>query len=236
MNKKLIALLLAGVLAVAGVAAVVVYAQGAEERAFGDAEMVPVLIVTEPVSAGATTEELAAKVRTAQVPRAVLAEGALSDLASLGGEVTNAALMPGEQVLASRLGEQMKPVDDTAVPEGMQTMDVILEAPRVPAGTKAGDMVGVVASYANATGDPGQTRMTLSKVRVVAVKDELGGASAADSAGQVASAVRVTLALTTHQVEKIANAAEFGKVWLSAQSDTTDTSGSKKTDSKDVLG
>ncbi len=233
MNKKLLALVMAGVLTVAGVAAVVSYARGADARAFGDAELVPVLVVSQPVPAGSSASRLVGSVETEQVPRGVRVEGAVTDLASLGGEVTNAALVPGEQLLAKRFGTAVKKVDASALPAGMQSMDLILTAPRVPAGTKPGDTVGVFASYPATDGGSGTTRMTLSRVRIVAVKKNAAGDAGAEA---TAAGIRVTLAVTTRQAEKVANAAEFGKIWLTSQNAKADVKGSQKTDAKVVLG
>lgn len=234
MNKKLVALLLAGVLAFAGVAAVVVYAQGAEQRAYGEAELTSVLVVTQEVPAGSPATDLTDSVAMTQVPQSVVAEGAVSDLTALGSEVTNAALVPGEQVVAARFGTQAKKADPAAVPKGMQTIDLILSAPRVPEATAPGDVVGVLASYPASDGGPGQSRMVLSKVRIVGVAADV--AATVDPALPGATGVRVTFAVTTRQAETVANAAEFGTLWLTAQDEDTDTSGSRKTNAEGVLG
>jgi pilus assembly protein CpaB len=232
MNKKLAALLMAGLLTVVGVGAVVKYAQGAEDRAFDNAALVSVLVVTQPVPAGSPAERLVGSVETKQVPKTVLAEGAVTDLASLGAEVTNAALVPGEQVLAARFGEVVKKVDTSELPAGLQQMDLILNAPRVPEGTKAGDTVGVVASYASTDGGPGVTRMILNQVRVMSLKQNAVGEAGSEA---TAEGIKITFALTTNQAERVTNAAEFGKVWLTSQNTKTDVGGSKKVDAKAVL-
>lgn len=227
MNKKLIALLLAGILALGGVASVVMYARGADARAFGSAELVSVLVVSQPVPAGSPADRLAGSLETKQLPKSVVPAGVVTDLASLGQEVTNAALVPGEALLAARFGAPEKSADATELPEGMQRLDLVLAAPRVPSGLEVGDTVGVLASFAQQNKDgtvSNLTQLALSKVRVI---DMETGVSGGQGEMQVADGTRVTLAVDTAQAEKIANVAEFGKIWLTAQNDQTITTSSK---------
>lgn len=227
MNKKLLALLLAGVLALGGVASTVVYARGADARAYGDAELVPVLVVSQPVPAGSPADRLVGSVETKRLPKSVVPDGSVADLASLGQEATNTALVPGETLLKSRFGDKAKKVSTTDLPEGMQRLDLLLAAPRVPSGLEAGDIVGVLASY-TVTGKSGTTtnvtKLALSKVRVIALDAGVAGDQGAE---QLAEGVQITLAVSSSQAEKIANVAEFGKVWLTAQNDKTITEPTK---------
>ncbi|MGJ9421287.1 Flp pilus assembly protein CpaB [Aeromicrobium sp. CF3.5] len=222
MNKKLLALLLAGVLALGGVVATVMYARAADARAFGNAELVPVLVVTQQVPAGSPADRLAGSLETKRVPKALVPDGVVTDLAALGQEVTNAVLVPGETLLGARFGEAKKAVDKTDLPEGMQRLDLLLEAPRVPSGLKAGDLVGVLASYAgeNAGGsDANSTKLVLSKVRVIGLEDGVAGGQGEAAVG---AGTKITLAVNTAQAEQIANVAEFGTIWLTGQNDETD--------------
>lgn len=97
----------------------------------------------------------------------------------------------------------------------------------MPSGLEAGDIVGVLTSF-TVTGRNGQpsnrTRLALSKVRVI---DLDSGVTAGAGEGAVTGGVQLTLAVTSAQAEKIANAAEFGKIWLTAQNDKTVTRPSK---------
>jgi len=227
MNKKLIALLLAGVLALGGVVSAVMYAQAADARAYGDAELVPVLVVSQPVPEGSPADRLAGSIETKQLPKTVVPAGAVADLASLGQEATNVALVPGEMLLESRFGATSKQASKTDLPDGMQRLDLVLAAPRVPSGLEAGDIVGVLASY-TLTDSSGRTsnvtKLALSKIRVIALES---GVTGGQGENQVTDGVQITFAVTTAQAEKIANVAEFGKIWLTAQNDKTITTSSK---------
>jgi pilus assembly protein CpaB len=232
MNKKLTALALAGVLALGGVVSVVMYARGADARAYGDAELVSVIVVDQSVPAGSPANRLAGSLTTKKMPRAFVPDGVVTDLAALGDEVTNASLVPGEPLLRSRFGVAEKSVSKTDVPAGMQRLDLLLDAPRVPGGLKAGDVVGVLASYSTPGKDgvpKNTTELILSGVRVIGLEDDVSG-GAGDAA--VAAGRQVALAVTTAQAEKIANVAEFGKIWLTAQTDDdSDASGTATTTS-----
>lgn len=226
MNKKLLALLLAGFLALGGVASSVMYARAADARAYGDAELVPVLVVSQLVPEGSPADRLGGSVQTKRLPKTVVPAGSVSDLASLGQEVTNAALVPGETLLKSRFGVEAS-ASATDLPDGMQRMDLVLESPRVPSGLEAGDIVGVLASYTvtdNSGATSNVTKLALSKIRVIALES---GVTGGQGENQVTEGLQITFAVTTAQAEKIANVAEFGKIWLTAQNDKTITKSSK---------
>lgn len=227
MNKKLIALVLAGTLALGGVAFSVMYARAADTRAYGDAELVPVLVVSQPVPAGSPADRLVGSVETKRLPKAVVPEGSVSDLASLGQEITNVDLVAGETLLETRFGVKAAAADSTTLPEGMQRLDIVLASPRVPSGLEAGDIIGVLASFAVTKEDgtiSNVTELALSKVRVIALESGVAGVQG-DT--QVTDGVRITFAVTAAQAETIANVAEFGKIWLTAQNDKTITTSSK---------
>ena len=94
MKRKVLALLSAGVLAVAGVFALVNYANGANERAFDGARLVDVLVVKNEIPTDTPADRLAGNVKTVQVPTTVRAKGALTSLDEVKGLSTNTALKP----------------------------------------------------------------------------------------------------------------------------------------------
>ncbi|ALX04038.1 Flp pilus assembly protein CpaB [Aeromicrobium erythreum] len=222
MNKQRLAIGAAVLLAVLGFAALVVYAQGADDRAFEGTERTTVLRVTREVATKTPASELAKSVETVDLPKAAVVPGALTDLSDVEGEVTQGVLVPGDQLTAAKFASPDDVKGETSVPKGMQELAVQLESQRIVGGALApGDLVGVMASY------EGRTAVAVNRVRVLAVAAGVGDA-------QVASNATVTVAVRTLDAEKIVNAMEFGKVWLTKQTTDTDTGGGRTIDSQVV--
>ncbi len=233
MRKKLLALTSAAVLAVVGVVSLVSYAQGADERAFADAKMVEVLVVKTAIPVDTPASRITSAVETKKIPMAVRADGALANLDKVKSLATNVELQPGEQVLASRFGALTGKGKTTLLPVGMQEVSVALSAPRMPTGSvKPGDRVGLMASYAKKDNDGGYTNVVKNNLLVTRVSTSVLSKVGAEEAGVP---VLVTFAVRPLDAEKIINAAEFGKVWLTLQNSQTDTAGSKMIESKDVI-
>ncbi|MDR7086072.1 pilus assembly protein CpaB [Aeromicrobium panaciterrae] len=234
MKKKLVAIVSAAVLAIMGIIALVNYANGADERAFDGAQLVEVLVVKDEIPAETPASRITTAVELKKVPVSVRAEGALTSLDSVRSLSTNVSLKPGEQLLKARFGALTgKDGKSSSLPAGMQEVSISLSAPRMPTGTiKAGDRVGLVVSYAKQGNDGGYTNVIKNNLLVTRVSQSALGKVGADEAGVPSL---VTFAVDPLDAERIVNAAEFGKVWLTLQNSQTDTSGSKMIESKDVV-
>jgi len=228
MKKKIVALVVAAVLAMLGVVVMIGWASAANDRAFEGAELVSVVRVTERVAAGADAADIASKVEIAELPKTAVPAGAVRAVADIAGLSSNAQLEPGEVLLESRL---TKPGQATAaegdVPKGMQEVTVPLTTERVVGGEiKKGDTVGVIGSIPAEGAAPNTSRMIAARVLVTKVQ-----AGVADDA---TGGSLVTLAVSTSDAEKIVFSMEFGKVWLTLQPSDVETGGSSTVTKKDV--
>ena len=232
MKKQAVAALVAVLLAAVGVLALVNYANGANDRAFEGAKLVEVLRVKTLIPANTPVERMRASVELVKVPASAKVDGALTSLDSVESKSTNAPLNKGEQVLASRFGGATSTkASSAALPKGLQELTIAVAAPRLATGKlKPGDRVGVMTSYTDSEGKgaAGYTNMVAGRVLVTRVSNSLGS-----DEGVVSSLV--TLAVNTITAEKIVNASEFGKVWLTLQGDDADISGRKMVSGWDVL-
>ena len=104
MKKRVIAAVTAAVLAMLGVVVLVIWAQGADERAYAGAERKAVLQVTDAVAAGKKVSEVESSFEQAKLPADAIPDGAVTDLAGVAGLTTLTDLQPGEVLLESRLG------------------------------------------------------------------------------------------------------------------------------------
>lgn len=124
MNRKLIGIGSAIVLAVVGTVGLVGYVSNAEDRALEGEELVEVYVVVRTIPAGTDGDEVEAFVAVEQIPVKVQALGAVSSLASLGGRVASIDLLPGEQLVAGRFVNRSD-LTDRAV--GVQVPDDLVE-------------------------------------------------------------------------------------------------------------
>lgn len=222
MNKRIIAVAGAAVLALIGIVMLISYASNANDRAFNGAELATVLQVTSAVPADTKAEDLAGSVKSVKLPKTAIAQGAISNLSDVTGLLTTTALEPGEQVLLARFsqngaGKAGAAESKTGVPTGFQEVTVQLDAARAVGGDlKAGNLVGVIASYAT-TDTGGFTQLAKNFIKVTRVSG--GSAASGDAGGQQL----ITLAVKTRDAGRIINAAEFGKLWLTLQNKDTET-------------
>lgn len=223
MNKRIVAVIGAAVLALVGVVTLAAYAQNADDRAFNGAQLASVLQVTRSIPSDSSAADVASSVKSVKLPRKAIADGAISDLSDVAGLRTTVQLEPGELLLASRFAkggsDSATGGSPSAVPKGYQEVTVQLPLAEAGGGVlKAGDLVGVVASYPT-TDTGGFTQLAKNFVRVTRVV----GATASSDGKDIGAQQLITLAVLTRDAGRIINAAEFGKLWLTEQNKDTAT-------------
>lgn len=244
MRSRFIRLAASLALAAFGTIVLVGYVQSAHDEAAAEDPVTSVLVVTKLISRGTAAEDLAGSVQTKELPADAIVEGAVTDLASLEGEVAATDLHPGEQLLASRF-QTVEELGREGVPPGLLEVTVRLAPERALGGTvQPGDTVAVLSSFepfaadeggeaAGGSKTPNTSHVILHKVLVTAVQssesfetpdpaaaeDEQTGPDPAPKAELL-----VTLALDAESVQRVVFTAEFGLLWLSAEpADAPDT-------------
>lgn len=233
MNKRVIAAVSAGVLALLGVLVLVIWAQGANDRAFDGAKLVSVVRLTEDTAANTSSVALADQTEVVKLPDEAVPYGAVTDLSQVKGLSTNAAVQKGELLLKSRMAAPgSKSKSNGLVPKGFQEVTIDLNAERSVGGVvKAGDKVGMVITAESKDGKVQGTKSILNQVLVTKVQTSL----AAGEEGNVTGTM-VTLALKTHDVERVVHGQKWATVWLTLQNEDTDLSGSKMTGATQMFG
>jgi pilus assembly protein CpaB len=222
MNRRLIGIVAAVALTLVGTLLLVVYVQGAEDRALAGERTVNVLVVAEAIDKGTPAAALTGKVKVEQVPAKAQADGAVLELSSLRGLVASTDLVPGEQVIRGRF---VKP--DVAAQAGIDTSKLLklsaaLDPERVVGGVvRPGDTVAVLITT---TDDPKQTHAVLHQIPVVGVQGApaVAGEEGDGSRGEPPTTsfsgsgdqILVTLAFETAQAERFVWGLEHGAVWL----------------------
>ena len=225
MKTRLLGGIVALVLAVVGTLLLISYVQGSEARAQADLQPIDVLVVEKQIAQGSTLDQIKSSVKLTSLPSASVPNGALKSLDGLDGKVASADLVPGEPLLGVRLVDptSLAAPGSVPVPAGMQEISVQLDAQRVVGGRiAAGDTVGVVALFGS--DDGGTAQQIFHKVLVTSVQRAVGQSSGStQSSSEQANTqlptgqLLVTFARTDTDAQKIAFAAEFGKLWLTKE-------------------
>ncbi|WP_427172021.1 Flp pilus assembly protein CpaB [Arthrobacter sp. 92] len=240
MKSRLLGGIAALLLAITGAVLLVVYVQGADNRAVQGLEPVNVLVVKEAIPAGTKAEDLGNKVRLEAMPQSAVPAGALDHLSDQNGKVTSVSLQPGEQLLAARLVDPRELSPGTVpVPAGLGEVTFLLTPERILGGRlQAGDKVTVYTSFKSdesaAAGAKQSTGLLFHDVLVTAVQKaapETQKTSSGNSSSTTDNAVAmpngsafITVARTDAEAAKMVFGAEFGTLWLSKQTDTTSKS------------
>lgn len=225
MKRRLIAVVVAVVLAGVGGMLVLSYVSAADRRAMAGLEAVSVLVATKPIPEGTTAEALPQLVAPKLVPSMAVVPGTVATVEELAGRVATVPLQPGQQVLASQFADPatLEEPGTVKVPDGMQQVSIILEPQRVVGGTVTpGATVGLYVTMSVAEGRETQTGLVLQKVLVTQVQGGVVPPPAAEGeaaapAASPGGSVLVTMAATPANVQKIVYAAENAKIWLSLQ-------------------
>ncbi|RAX47016.1 Flp pilus assembly protein CpaB [Arthrobacter sp. AQ5-06] len=197
-----------------------------------------VLVVQKAIPAGTPVSGFTDSVAKKPIQNSTLTEGTVTNLADLGSKVTAVALVPGEQLLSSRMvdADSFLGPSRVAVPDGMQEISIKLPIERVAGGKiNAGDAVGVFISLQEGSGDTAAkseaTQLTFHKVLVTAAQFSNGTAAQPDAAQQGQSqgslnssnnnqsdgTYLITVARNSVDAERLVYAIEFGKIYLSKE-------------------
>jgi len=225
MGRRVLAVLAAVVVALIGVVAVVLYANGADARAVAGQQPKTVFVAQQLVPAGTSAADAVAKglMAPTQIAAKGVPAGALSTVDDLTGKlVALTDIAPGEFVVAGRFG--ITPVGQKViqVPDGQVAISLTLSDPaRVGAFVTPGSHIVIYDTYAAAASagpsDPKaaaggkQTRVLLDDVLVIA----MGSATLtppANGAAQVVGAL-VTVALPPATAAKLVHGIQTGTLY-----------------------
>jgi pilus assembly protein CpaB len=227
MQSRVLAILIAVVLALVATVALVVYVNGADRRAIAEQEPVTVWVAIKPITAGtsgvnAKNNELIDQV---EVPRRSAVKGAVVALSQIQNKRAQVDIVPGEQLLQSRwvnseevTGRRLLPI-----PEDHQALSIGLDLTRQVAGfVTPGDNVSMVLSMKRPGpgGDVDRSQFLLQNIQVLAVgSTALSNASSQGGGGRVnqkgsQNLTAVTLSIPEDKVVRVVYAAEHGSIYL----------------------
>lgn len=172
MDRRRLLVVGAAVVAVLGVALVLVYARGADQRAQEKYDGVDVLVATQPIGAGESvaTAKAAGKIGTETVARADVLDDAQTSYSGIEDQVALVTIYPGEQLITDKLGSSADAAATLPIPAGKMAVSVNLtDAARVSGFLEPGSQVSVFLNGTDSgTGQP-FTRLLLPRVTVLGV-------------------------------------------------------------------
>jgi pilus assembly protein CpaB len=230
------AVMAAVVVGLIGVAAVLIYANGADSRAVADQRPQTVFIAKELIVSGTTAAD--AVVKGLMVPTPIAAKGvpigALSKVDDATAKlVALTDIAPGEFVVASRFGTTPLGQRAIQVPPGQVAISVALSDPaRVGAFVTPGSHIVIYDTFTPGGGTTGaaaatkQTRVLLGDVLVIAVgSTSLTPVAEADSGAQAQAApgALVTVALPPNTAAKLVHGIQTGTLYAALRGSDTKT-------------
>lgn len=226
MDRRKLLLVVAAVIAVLGAGMVFLYVQGADNRATEKFDGVDVLVATAPIAVGESIEQAqqAGKIGPAKVARASLVEGSMQDTSTLAGMSANTAIMPNEQIVASKFSAGVVAAASALqIPDGMMATSVQLsDTARVAGFVNPGSKI---ALFMNGTDPEGTfTRLVMPEVTVLGVGSTTPVATTTTSEDGGTTTEQLprtlmTLAVTQEDAERIAWSAANGEVWFALRTD-----------------
>jgi pilus assembly protein CpaB len=237
-NRRILGLVGALLLAAIGTVMIASYVHGADARALDGQKTVKVYVVKQLVAPGTASEQLGARVALQTVVQRDAAVGAVTNLTTLKGRVTGSALVPGTQLLSGQFVDASTyraSGSGVNVPPGMMQTTIKLDPERALGGLLTpGAHVAVVASFDDKSSWPAASSgILLQNVLVTNVQLNQGSdakafnskpdTSPTNGSAQPGNApngqLLVTLAIDAPSLERLVFAAERGTLWLSVEPD-----------------
>lgn len=234
MNRRVISVLAALVLAVLGTAAIMVYVRSADARAVEGKQVRTVLVAEKQIPAGTSGRALRddGYVREVRMPAETLPADALQQVsADLDALVTTAPVQRGQLVLRAMFGTAVKNGTGLVIPEGQMAVTArVKSAVFGPASVKPGIRVAIFYTYTPVDGanrdvvsgaglEKGReinsvTRLLMTNVEVISVGPASGidGATAGTDgrSGGASDELSVTFGLNQVNAERLAHAVALG--------------------------
>jgi pilus assembly protein CpaB len=228
MNRRLVTILLAVVLALGGATGVLYYVKGADDRAIAGRQAANVLVAAKAIPAGTAVAQLQSGgfVRADRMPADTIPSDTVGSVQELTGDgVVKTGILAGELIRRSLLGAKGG-AGTLAVPSGKVAVTVSLgDAQRVAGYVQPGTKV-IVFYYGPELDAKGQHKGDTSRARTLLINVEVLAAGGG-AAGTGPSSL-VTLAMTQQEAEKLvlatAGGAQGGGLYLGLEGDSANLS------------
>jgi pilus assembly protein CpaB len=252
MNRRVMGILLALVLAVIGTGAVLLYVKLAQNRVSSGQQAVRVLVAADRIPAGTSGERirLAELVEEIVMPAGSVPDDALSDLpAELDALVVTSDIQRRQLLLRGQFDAATKISGGLNVPEKMLGVSVKLEVEEEVGGfIRPGSQVAVFGTYElhdkkfkDETGENNKvTRLVLPRTEVLAVgaygEDGVTSAQPTEEGQEGNVTLIVTVSVNQADAERLIHSARIGELYAALLTDTSQVQPGPGVDNRSVLG
>lgn len=218
-NKATIAGAVLGLLG-AGLLALFVSQSGTSA---GAEDAVTAMVASDDLVAGMSAEEVASRIREAEVPASLAPVSRITDLAEIDGRKVVRAVGAGEILTASQFAAAGPVAGGVVVPAGYEAITLEAEpAPGVEGYVTPGSRVNVYATMTDTGAAPGEpassqsyTQLVLGHVDVLAVtRGTLTGESRDPAEGAADSAIVLLLQVRPEDAPVLIHAQKHGSLWF----------------------
>lgn len=243
MNRRVVLVVIAVVLALAGTGVVYAYVKHADNRALADTRASNVLIVQKQIPAGTPWSEVAKGLYTKQerLPTTAAPVDAISNVQAAipSDEVSTTLIQPGQVLVRPMFAEETTVTGALPIPKGMIAVSVSLGSNTEVAGyVQPQSLVAIFTTFKvtgkaakqaadrDGVGDGGllMTKLLLTKVRVIATSAAApSDVSPRSGSNSSSTSVLITLALSQQDAQKVILAQKIGELYLGLLSDTSNT-------------
>ena len=246
MQSRVLAVLIAVVLALVATAALVIYVNGADRRAIADQTPIRVLVATKDIKQGTSGEDAQndEAIGWREVARGSVVQNGFRSVGQLEGKFAAVDIVKGEQLLPSRWvgADELEGRGLLPIPDDHQALSVGLDLTRQVAGfVTPGDNVGIVLTLPKRDGD-NKSQFLLQNVRVLAVgataittRTAQGGGGRVNQGKGSQTLTAITLAIYKEYVEHVVYAAEEGNIYLTLMPRGAEAAKSRGVDGSTVL-
>lgn len=149
MNRRVVGLVVAVVLAAVATVALYLYVNRADERAAQEFDLRQVYVATQRIEAGTPVDAAISQglIQQREIPDTAVAEGAIGSLDQIQGQVATVPIVAGQQIVVENFGAQASVGigSDIEVPEGLQAVSVDLSVvPGLAGFVDAGERISVL--------------------------------------------------------------------------------------------
>lgn len=151
MNRRVLGLVVAVVLAAVATVSIYLYVNRADERAAEEFELRQVYVATQQIEAGTSADAAISQalIERRDLPDTAVADGAIGSLEQIQGQVAVSAITPGQQITTASFGTSAAAGStgtDIEVPEGLQGISVDLSVvPGVAGFIDSGDSISIIS-------------------------------------------------------------------------------------------
>ncbi|MFZ0324285.1 MAG: Flp pilus assembly protein CpaB [Actinomycetes bacterium] len=242
MGRRTVLLIAAVVVAALGVTLIFLYVNGAQSRAYKDAELLQILVATENIAAGTTAAQAqeAGQLEQKQIPAGLFPDGGLSDIAPISDQVALSPIFAGQQILAQQFGQPSES-STLSIPKDKIAISVQLGDPNRVAGfVVPGSQVAVFVTLpSQANRASGKTQVILTRAEVIGVgpstvTTQTTSTDSGQTTEQISNAI-LTLALTQQEAQQVIYGQDQGPLYFALLNDTSSVKSGNPTNDNNLF-